>query len=249
LLVAERLRIDDLARRTGLTTRNIRAYHTRGLLPPPEIRGRTGYYGPEHVARLQAIRDLQAAGLNLEAVKRLLQLLPEEGSEDALAFGRALLAPWTSEEPETVDVSELARRFGGWNPDALRRAEELGVLAALGDGRYLVRSPALLRAGEQVVRLGIPLEEALAVLGEVSGQADGVARAFVRLFLTNVWEPFDAAGRPAAQWARVREAIERLRPLASAVLTAAFRQRMDEEVREALGEEVERQAAGRERSA
>jgi hypothetical protein len=48
---------------------------------------------------------------------------------------------------------------------------------------------------------------------------------------------------------RVREATERLRPLGSTVLMAAFRQRMDEEVREALGEEVERRAAGTERSA
>ena len=89
----------------------------------------------------------------------------------------------------------------------------------------------------------------LLVVGEVSGAGRRAARAFVQLFLTNVWEPFDATGRPGAQWARVREATERLRPLGSTVLMAAFRQRMDEEVREALGEEVERRAAGTERSA
>ena len=36
------LTIDELAQRTGLTTRNIRAYQSRGLLPPPEVRVRTG---------------------------------------------------------------------------------------------------------------------------------------------------------------------------------------------------------------
>ncbi len=36
--------IRELAERTGMTVRNIRAHQTRGLLPPPVVRGRTGYY-------------------------------------------------------------------------------------------------------------------------------------------------------------------------------------------------------------
>ena len=43
-----RLTIDELARETGMTVRNIRAHQSRGLLPPPVVRARTGYYGPEH---------------------------------------------------------------------------------------------------------------------------------------------------------------------------------------------------------
>ena len=54
------LTIDELARRTGMTVRNIRAHQSRGLLPPPEVRGRTGYYGSEHLARIELIRELQA---------------------------------------------------------------------------------------------------------------------------------------------------------------------------------------------
>jgi DNA-binding transcriptional MerR regulator len=60
------LTIDELAQRTGMTVRNIRAHQSRGLLPPPEVRGRTGYYGAEHVARIELIRELQADGFNLE---------------------------------------------------------------------------------------------------------------------------------------------------------------------------------------
>ena len=48
-----------------MTVRNIRAHQSRGLLPPPEVRARTGYYGPEHVARLRLIHDMQAEGFNL----------------------------------------------------------------------------------------------------------------------------------------------------------------------------------------
>ena len=53
------LTIDELARETGMTVRNIRAHQSRGLLPPPEVRARTGYYGPDHAARLTLIKELQ----------------------------------------------------------------------------------------------------------------------------------------------------------------------------------------------
>ena len=56
------LTIDELAQRTGMTVRNIRAHQSRGLLPPPEVRGRTGYYGPDHVARIDLIQDLRRTG-------------------------------------------------------------------------------------------------------------------------------------------------------------------------------------------
>ena len=69
--MAEELTIDELARATGMTVRNIRSHATRGLLPPPEVRARTGYYGPDHVARL----ELQSAGHNLAGIKHLSDAL------------------------------------------------------------------------------------------------------------------------------------------------------------------------------
>src|SRR5919109_4236173 len=90
------LTIDELAQRVGMTVRNIRAHQSRGLIPPPEVRGRTGYYGPEHVARLELISEMQADGFNLAAVKRLLD--DSAGSESQmLGFRRALLS-WDVEE-------------------------------------------------------------------------------------------------------------------------------------------------------
>ena len=43
------LTIDQLAAATGTTSRRIRSYQTLGLLPHPELRGRTGLYGDDHV--------------------------------------------------------------------------------------------------------------------------------------------------------------------------------------------------------
>ena len=66
------LTIDELGRKIGMTVRNIRAHQSRGLLPPPALRGRTGYYGPDHIARLELIQELQSEGFNLDLIKRLL---------------------------------------------------------------------------------------------------------------------------------------------------------------------------------
>src|SRR3954449_1086562 len=68
-----RLTIEGLAHETGLSVRNLRSHQARGLLPPPEVRGRIGYYGPEHIERIRLIQELQGEGLKLDGIKRLLE--------------------------------------------------------------------------------------------------------------------------------------------------------------------------------
>src|SRR5215217_3659462 len=66
------LTVEQLAFETGMSVRNIRNHQSRGLLPPPEVRARTGYYGPQHVARLRLIQEMQAEGFNLSAIESLI---------------------------------------------------------------------------------------------------------------------------------------------------------------------------------
>jgi DNA-binding transcriptional MerR regulator len=239
------LTIDELARETGMTVRNIRAHQSRGLLPPPEVRARTGYYGPEHVARLRLILELQGNGYNLAAIKDLVTRT-SGSSQDALDFARAILTPFEEERPEVIDAVELAERFAGpeGDPKALRRAEKLGIVIPLGEGRFEIPSPTLLRAGETLLGLGIPLEKALDVIEVVARQADSVSDAFVRLFLDRVWKPFDRAGQPDPEWPAVLAALEQLRPLATEVLVAIFQPRMTQATEKAFGRELERRAKG-----
>src|SRR3954462_13634143 len=121
----EKMTIDALAQRTGMTVRNIRAHQSRGLLQPPDIEGRTGYYGPEHVARVELIAEMQADGFNLAAIKR--RLGDAQGSErEMLGFKRALMTPWENEEPELITAEELFERLrlnvDNPNPKLLARA-------------------------------------------------------------------------------------------------------------------------------
>lgn len=234
--------IDELAQRVGMTVRNIRAHQSRGLLPPPEVRARTGYYGADHVARIKLIQDMQAQGFNLKAIERLLAMGADGGGEHALAFERALLAPFATEQPEVVKLEDLGETFGAdTDPKTLRKAEQIGALRPLGEGTWEVPSPTLLRAARELVQLGIPLEHALAVGAEIRKHTSLIAREFVKLFVKDVLDPLrEAEGDEAAKLTRAREAVERLRPLASEAVLASFGQVMGEEVERRMERELGR---------
>ena len=235
--MADQLTIDELARATGMTVRNIRAHQSRGLLPPPEVRARTGYYGPEHVERLRLITSMQAEGFNLAAIQRIIEA--NGGGAQIIDFGREVLGAF-DEEPELTTADELARRFGGTlDAKALGKAERLGLVRILGEDRYEVTSPTLMRAGEELVNLGIPLSHALAVAERIQHNARPIAEAFIRLFVQDVIGPGDPTQRTPEEWERLREALDRLRPLATEAVRAGFQQTMsaavDEQVAKIVG--------------
>ncbi|HEY2536064.1 MAG TPA: MerR family transcriptional regulator [Solirubrobacteraceae bacterium] len=240
------LTVEQLAAEVGMSVRNIRNHHTRGLLPPPEVRARVGYYNAEHVARLRLILDLQADGFNLAAIERLLS--GSDGlAERLLGLRRAVTTPYEPETAEMITAEELASRFGETDAKDVERVRKLKLLVALGDGRFEVPSPALLRDAEQVVALGIPLHAALVLVERVNRDADSIARAFTKLFLKELWEPFDQEGQPAERWDELIEAVDSLRPLASEALLALFKQRMTGQLEAAFGKVIEHQAKGAKR--
>ena len=236
----QRLTIDQLAQSTGLTVRNVRSYQSRGLIPPPQVQGRTGYYGAEHLARLQLIREMQAQGFNLAAIAHLLQEARGSG-EDVLGFTRALMAPFETEVPEVIEQADLRKRLGGEVEEKLiAKAERLGLVISIGDNSFEVPSPTLLGAGERLVGLGVPLEAALDTMDKLRRNTERIAQTFVRMFLEFIWKPFDDAGRPESDWPQVRAALDQLRPLASEALTASFGPTMTRAVEVAFGKELDR---------
>jgi DNA-binding transcriptional MerR regulator len=220
------LTIDELAREAGMTVRNVRAYRSRGLIPPPTLRGRKGYYGPEHLARLGLVRELRERGFNLEAIAHILERDPDDALREVLDFTRAAMAPLAAEEPEVVPTAAFVERWGEQlTPEVVRRAQRLGFVRRVGDDEWELVSPRLDRASAALSELGVPLEAAVEV-----------GRAYVELFVEHVWEPFEEAGEPAADWPKVREALDRLQPLAGDSLLAVFNVMMREAVESALEE-------------
>jgi DNA-binding transcriptional MerR regulator len=238
-----KMTIGELARRTGMTVRNIRAHQTRGLLPPPEVHGRTGYYTEEHVARIELTREMQGEGLNLEAIRRVLEST-EGSSAEIVDFARAIRAPFEDETPEIFEAAELAEIWGAkeLDPRMIRRGEKLGIQRELPDGKVEAISPRLQRAGGALVELGVSPRATLDVADKLRRQADAAARTFVDLFVKEIWEPFDRAGRPEEDWPKVREALDRMRPLASDAVLAMFQIAMGEATEKA-GERTLQEAA------
>jgi DNA-binding transcriptional MerR regulator len=233
------LTVEQLAYETGMSVRNIRNHQSRGLLPPPEVRSRVGYYGPEHVARLRLIQEMQAEGFKLSAISRLIG---EHGADADRFVGlrQAVTAPFATEAPEVYERAELIEKFGADDDRLIEKAKKLGLLVDLGDERYEAPSPALVRAAEEVMAMGIEIPAALAAIEKLNRNAQSSARTFVDLFVENVWKPFDDAGRPEEGWEEIIAAIGRLRPLAFDALNATFRLSLTTEIEKAFGEVLER---------
>lgn len=235
---AGELTVDQLAARVGMTVRNVRAYAARGLLPPPRLVGRTGWYGPEHVARLSLVRRLLAQGYTLAAVQRAVQDEAGPGSASALELQRALVAPWAPDAPEDTDVAAIAARAGSDDLDQVREVVDqlagMGVVEPLGEDRLRVLDPALVDAGVRGVRLGLPAAALVAAQQRVVELVEQAAEAYVHMFQDTVWQDYLDAGSPADGWPAVQAIVEGLPPVAASAVLASFRTAMASAVSSAV---------------
>ncbi len=159
----EPVTIDELAHEVGLPASTIRLYQNRGLLPPPERRGRVGYYGIAHRAHLRLIAHLQAQGFSLAGIARLLDAWTRGHSVERLV-GLYEVAPGLRRPSERVSLLGLADRIDDmdFRPEHLRQAEELGLLVRE-EGGFRVRIPALVESAGEVARHGV---DTSTILGE-----------------------------------------------------------------------------------
>ena len=225
----DRMTIDELARRAGCTTRNVRNYQTLGLLPPPAVAGRVGYYDEGHLARLRLIARLQEQGFSLAGIGELLRAWEERRSlAEVLGFEQALTAPWTDEEAEVMTAAELLELFpeAAADPALAVRGFELGLVVPEGD-RFRIPSPSLLRAGAELVAVGVPLAVIQDEMAALRADIDRVAARFVALFERHVWQPFVEAGMSDDRLPEVTDALRHMRPLAAVAVQAVLSQAME----------------------
>lgn len=223
-----KMTIDELAREAGTTTRNVRAYQTRGVLDPPEIVGRIGYYTEDHLTRLRLISRLQQRGFGLQAINDLLSAWDTGSSlSDVLGFSDALLAPWTDEVPESISRDELESLFPEirTDPPLIAKAVELDLLAPEGDG-WRIPSPRLMKVGAQLVSVGIPLAVVLKQAELMKSDIDGIAWRLVAMFNMFIWEPFVSGQSPDRSLTDITTILQDLRPLASEAVSVFLAQAM-----------------------
>ena len=153
--------IDQLAALTGVPSRTIRFYQSKCALPSPVRRGRKAYYGRAHIERLELIARLQDRGLQIRAIRNLLDQIDQgrTSMEDWFGFEAELRTPWSEDVPELVTEGQLAARLDGRPPGVIAALVRAGLLEREGS-QYLVRSPALLNMALTLERHGIDIETA-----------------------------------------------------------------------------------------
>ncbi|RLP53981.1 MAG: MerR family transcriptional regulator [Ketobacter sp.] len=239
---AKEYTIDELARAADTTARNIRAYQDRGLLPPPELRGRKGFYFNSHLARLRVISGLLDRGYSLSSIKDLISAL-ENGIDlrHLMGLESAMTSPWTDEEPMLVPMADLLAMFGTHlTPEALKRAIELDLMKP--DGTMVtVRSMRTLRAGAELVATGIPLEELLDIVRMLRGNVERVANELVRLVGDHVLSNYETEELPPQEeFPKLADLVWRMRPLAEMAVHAELARAMENAASRLLSDRLEK---------
>ncbi|GAB6984585.1 MerR family transcriptional regulator [Nocardioides pyridinolyticus] len=213
----ELLTLDELTTRVGMSVRNIRFYTTKGLVPPPIRRGRSGYYSDSHVARLELVRELQNHGFTLTAIERYVADIPDDASPEDIALRRTMLAPWQADLPVAMSRAELARRAGRDLSD-----EDIDTLVALGIVRrrqhQLAVAVSQLPNGMRLLDLGFPAEVAQAARQVFLAHGREMADELEAVIRTRLAPAYD----DDMDDARLREVLERLKPLSVGGLVTAY---------------------------
>jgi DNA-binding transcriptional MerR regulator len=149
------LTIDELAREAGTTVRNVRVYQDRGLLAPPQRRGRIGLYGPDHLRRLRLVLRMLERGYPLAAIRELVEAWEERRDlGSVLGLEEAITAPYQAEHPRRLSGAE----FGEWlrgDEVAVARALETGMAHLDGDD-VVIPNPRFWAVGLELLDEGFP---------------------------------------------------------------------------------------------
>nr|WP_202523655.1 MerR family transcriptional regulator [Kitasatospora sp. SID7827] len=221
-----------MAGRAGVTVRTLRFYGAKGLLPPPVLGARrVGWYGGEHLGRLELIEELRRQGLTLAAIERYLAQLPQDVGALDLAIHRALVASWTPESAEEASREQVEQRAGRALSDAdLDSLAAMGALHRTGEPDVFKVDPGLLPLGVRVLDVPIPLETLLAARAVVRLHSRATAHDLHRLFRDTVWRPYRESGPEPAELERMRELTDRIQPMVVQALVTAFQRSLAEEL-------------------
>lgn len=200
-------RIDDLARLAGTTTRNIRVYRDRGLLPPPLRVGRIALFNDTHLTRLRLITSMLDRGYTIAHVREMLSAW-EQGKNlgDVLGLETAIVGTWTTEKPETMSLAEAQRLVG--DPRAFERLVALQVIRVDGSRATLTR-PKLIEAFNEIRGYGVEFDKLIDLHEQIVPEIDKISDMLVRAGAEHVLDRIKP-GEPLPADAEIAELITML---------------------------------------
>ncbi len=178
LAVSGEYRIDDLARLAGTTTRNIRVYRDRGLLPPPTRVGRIALFNDTHLTRLRLITSMLDRGYNIAHVREMLGAW-EQGKDlgDVLGLETAIVGTWTTEQSAIMPLAEAQRLIN--DVKAFDRLVRLQVIRVDGTQATITR-PKLIEAFNEIRGYGMSFDKLIDLHEQIVPLVDQIGEMLVR---------------------------------------------------------------------
>lgn len=236
-------RLDELARQAEVASTTVRLYQSKGLLAPPRLEGRTGWYDDSHLARLRLIARLQDEGHSLAGIADLLEKWEQGRNLDAVIGIEVQLDSLLGEAHAVVlDPVELLGRFpeGAMTPELMQRAAALGLVEPTEDGRIRVADRRFLDTGAALAELGIPADVILDEWEALVAHTDDIAARFITIFETHLAPEDWQEGLDTDQARELATTLAQLQATARQVLLAALDTSVARLGRERLGELIER---------
>jgi DNA-binding transcriptional MerR regulator len=229
--------IEELSSRSGVTTRNIRAYQSRGLLAAPVSRAgsRAAFYTADHLARLRLVSRLQERGFSLAGVADLLSAWAEGKTVEQVLGIETAIAESEADDSRVVTQQELDALVpkGVDRESSLKNAEAAGLISRHPKG-YRIPYPSVFQLGLDAAEAGIPVDVTLDEFVRLKADLHRIAQRFVALYVTHVVDPFIDAGMPAADLPKVLDRMKRMRALAVEAMMPLMRQAMADEIDAAI---------------
>jgi len=211
---------DEFAHEHGITVRTLRYYASLGLLPAPERRGRFAYYGPQHAARLDLVLQLQARGLSMSGIERVVNPIPVDASAEDLTVHQAMLSTWTLGVPEVLTRAELDERAGRSLTDAeIRVLVDTGVLEQVGRTYSPLDGFGI---SVELLDLGVPREVIIEAGQAIERSMETLWRDLGGILREHVIDPYRSQPRTAEEAEHLSKVVGRLRALTTNAIVSGF---------------------------
>jgi DNA-binding transcriptional MerR regulator len=234
-------RLDDLARISGVSSRNIRAYRERGLLDPPRREGRSAFYDDYHLSQLKTINQLLRKGFNSTHIAEFFARM-REGHDLAAILGvqQAILgrrpaegAPAPTETTATTGTAAVNLDPGCEEAQRLMHSglaelsDDTVVLVDAGMAAIVTRSADQLHYIHAILRM----------FDSTSGTIDELAAVMVATLEECVEARYGPGFVPKPdQMAEVSQLVQDYRDLGSAVVARHLDKSLQQQVVSAVSE-------------
>jgi len=175
-------RVEELAAAAGVRVDTIRFYQARGLLSPPERRGRIALYGAPHLARLREIQRLARGGFKLEQIAKLTG----SGRQAGRSPRRAELAALLEQDAGARSYSRAKlAELSGLSEPLIAAAQAGGLIQperVNGEDRFSEADLGMCRAAVVIFGAGFPIQEMLALATDHARAIEATAERAVAIF-------------------------------------------------------------------